>query len=399
MHKYLKLLLLIFIVIIVQSCSEDDSNPLTEKEDTSRGNIAEVMRQGELTTDNIQVLVSALGTPVPFSLTYDVEVYSIDYYTVDSKDNLQLASGALFIPKEADNLPLVSLQHGTETKSTSVASVHYLNSFEGFGGLIFASLGYATVVPDYLGLGVSNINHPYMHAESLTPCIVDFIRAGKKYAGERLISFNNKNFLVGYSEGGYLTLAAQKDIETNYLSEINLTAVAPMAGPYDFRTTVDSILVNGEYSTSVYIAYVLNSYDEVYNWNRLSDFFNSPYDVSVPALFDGTKEYFEISSELPSALSGLLKSEFVNNYLNGGEFNLKNALNENTLLDWTPTIPIHFYHGSADDVVPYQNSVNAVEVFSAKGADVSLTTINGGTHSSSVIESMIGAIEWFNTMK
>ena len=79
------------------------------------------------------------------------------------------------------------------------------------------------------------------------------------------------------------------------------------------------------------------------------------------------------------------------------ESELRNSLVENSLLDWTPVAPIHFFHGDSDEVVPYINAIKAVDVFSSRGTNVELTTIFGGTHSTSVTVSMIGAIEWFES--
>ena len=396
LHRYLKIYSLLVFLFFIASCSDDENNPVGEEE-SGRGVVVNSENSASVTTEGIQLLVNSIAASAPITLKYDVDVYSIDYYTVDLNNNEQLASGAIFVPKGNTEIPIVSIQHGTETKYDAVASVNYLNSFEGLGALVFASLGYLTIVPDYPGFGVSNVDHPYLHAKSLTPSIVDFIRAAKNFSNNKSLSLNGQVMLTGYSEGGYVTLAAQKDIEENYNSEIQLTAVAPMAGPYDFKGTVDSILADGEYSTPYYIAYVLKSYDEIYNWNRLDDFFQSPYNSTVNSLFDGSKEYDVVISQLPSTLGGLLKSEFISNYSNSGETELKNAIVENSLLDWTPTAPLHFFHGDADDVVSYENALKAKDEFSSKGSDVKLTTIFGGTHSTSVTSSMIGAMEWFET--
>lgn len=398
-YNKLKYFLTLVIIIIISACSDNnDSDPLSESS-FERGKIVESSLRNTLSTSDLQFLINSIPSGNSIDLKYGVEVYSIEYYTTDFFGNEQIASGAIFLPKEIDNLPTISFQHGTETKSTSVASVNFLNSFEGVGGAIFASLGYFMLVPDYLGFGVSDINHPYMHAESLTPGIIDFIRAGKNFSNDKNISLDGNLFLTGYSEGGYVTLAAQKDIELNYTGEFILTGVAPMAGPYDFIGTVDTILSKGEYSTPYYVAYVLKAYNEIYKWNRLDDFFQSPYNTTVTSLFNGSFSTQEVVSQLPSSISELLKDEFVNNYLSGNETELKKVLTDNTLLNWTPSAPIHFFHGDSDEAVFYFNAVKAVEEFSSKGANVKLTTIPGGTHGSSIFPSIIGLIDWLETFK
>ena len=72
---------------------------------------------------------------------------------------------------------------------------------------------------------------------------------------------------------------------------------------------------------------------------------------------------------------------------------------ENSLLNWTPHAPIHFFHGDADDVSPYQNTVTAVESLTANGAaDIRFTTIPGGTHLTASLPSLLGAIAWIDSL-
>ncbi len=73
----------------------------------------------------------------------------------------------------------MSIQHGTETKRDRVASVSPENSTEGIVGLLSASMGYLTMVPDYPGFGVSTCMHPYLHAESYYSQCDRFRNSGK----------------------------------------------------------------------------------------------------------------------------------------------------------------------------------------------------------------------------
>lgn len=385
--------------ILISYCSDNDKNPI-EPESYERGDISESALLSTYTKDNLDDLVNTLGLETSIPLSYSVKAYSLNYYTIDKDGKQELASGAIFIPQNVSDLSVVSIQHGTETFSNSVASVSPLNSIEGVSGLIFASTGYVILVPDYLGFGVSTIPHPYMHAKSLTPCVIDFIRAGRSFTANENIGVNEKLFLTGYSEGGYVTLATQKDIEENYSQEFNLTAVAPLAGPYDLRGTADSIFSQQNYSTPVYLGYLFSAYDKLYGWDRINDIFQSPYTSRINSLFDGSKTWIEISSQLPSSFNEFIKPEFVTNYKNGAEADILNALNENSLLDWKPLAPIHFFHGNADEVSFYENAIKTKEAFELRGAtNIQLTTIEGGTHSSAGRDAIIGTFEWFESYR
>jgi len=390
------LLISVISLALIGCNKEDDNNNPTPPETHERGDIDQISILGTFSQNDIQQIFNASNIEIPFNLEHDVKALSVSYYTVDGEGDQIVTSGAFFIPQETDNLPLLSLHHGTVTKRDMVASVSAYNSTEGIMGLMTASMGYFTVVPDYPGFGVSNIMHPYMHERSLVPSVIDFMRASKSFSSANQIAFDERVFLTGYSEGGYVTLLTQKEIEENYSDEFNLIAVAPLAGPYDLKGMSDSIFLANEYSTPTYIGFLLTAYNEIYDWDRLDDFFNAPYASMMPGLFDGSKTWGEIVNELPASFTDMMNPVFVSDYNNGNEADVLAAIQGNTLLNWIPQTPIHFFHGDADNIVPYQNVLTAIDVFTSNGAEnIQLTTIPGGTHETAGPAASFGAIEWF----
>jgi len=391
---------MVFWVLLISGGCRDRSAGPEEPIVYKRGDVISSKHLASFSKEVIQQIMSSSSVTLPFSLQYAVEHKSITYSTIDGKGNQVVASGGLMIPSGSQNLPLLSMQHGTETKRNRVASESAISSVEGTGGLITGSLGYVTAVPDYLGFGVSDKMHPYLHAKSLVPCVVDFMRAARSFCSSNGISLNGQVFLTGYSEGGYVTLVTQRAIELEHPQEFTLTAVAPMAGPYDLTGTMQTIFQSAQYTHTAYVAYVVTAYDNIYGWNRLDDFFNAPYSSMMRGLFDGSRTYGEIVSQLPSTFSGLVKSTFVTNVRNGSEQAFLGAVQENTLLDWKPRAPIHFFHGDADDVSPFQNSLTAYNRLKANGGtNIQLTTIPGGDHATSGMPAILGMIAWFGQMR
>ncbi len=397
----LLLILALTIVFVFQSCTKDEEQnnpPIPEIHE--RGEISKSQSLGTFTPNDIQQIFDAVNIQIPFELKYSVEVLSVEYFTIDKDDNITKVSGAFMIPEGIINMPLLSIQHGTETKSDLAASVAPNNSTEGMFGLITASMGYYTLIPDYIGFGVSDLTHPYMHMASIVPSVIDFMSAGKSYASENQITLDGKVFLTGYSEGGYVTLGIQKAIEEQYSNEFKLTAVAPCAGPYDLKGMTDTIFMADNYSTPAYIGYFLTSYNEIYEWNRLADIFNAPYAAKMIGLYNGSKTWGEVINQLPASFEDLINPDFVNAYNNGNEADFLAAVKENTILDWLPQTPIHFFHGDADDIVPYQNVLTVIERFNSNGAqNIQLTTIPGGTHETSGQAAIFGTIEWFESLR
>jgi predicted esterase len=388
-------LFLLTLFISLYFCK--DETPV-EPEILEPGKIVSTSSSGSYSAIFIDQFVKGIAgsTPINVNFIYDVDAYKVVYRTLDHKGNLTIASGVLFISKGKDNLSIVSLQHGTQTKRTSVGSVNPLSASE---GLIAASLGYFSVVPDYLGLGESTILHPYHHQKSSANAVIDIIRAGKEFAQKKNIKLNGQVFLAGYSEGGYVTLAAHKEIEQNYKNEITITASAPMAGAYDLNFTARKIINNKIYNQPSYLAFFMVAYNDIYGWNNLNSIFNSPYAEKIPPLFDGTKSTSEINAQLTNDLTKLFNQNFINTYLNDDNSPLAKAFTENSLINWKPESPMKLFHGNADEYVPYENATRARDYFKSLGSDVELITISGGTHLSAALPSIIGAMEWFEQIR
>lgn len=391
MQKTIHYLIVLALILSSGACLLDES------ENLERGDIINTTLINTYTPGEINQLWTNMGIPKILTPHHTVDAIRMVYQTIDGRGNPVQASGAFMVPVTDQSLPMLSLQHGTESKRNLVASESPLNSVEGVAGLYMGSLGYLICIPDYLGFGISTQMHPYCHAAANTPAIIDLIRAARRYCQENGISWNQELFLTGYSEGGYMTLATHKQIEQYHSDEFNLIAVAPMAGPYDLFGTARTVFQANQYVNLGYIGYLLTAYDAIYGWNRLADIFNPPYDTLMPELFNGHYTWDQITDQMPASFSALIKPDFRNNFLNGNETEVITALQENTLLNWSPQTPIRFYHGDADLVVPYQNALTAMNNLRNNGAvNISLVTIYGGNHGSSAPDCFLEMILWFD---
>jgi predicted esterase len=392
--------ILFSLLILFQACNKSTSVDPTDIEKHDRGYIYTSESIITYAPEQINQITNLLGIEHDYQFIYDVQVIRIIYQSIDANNDPIRVSGALMIPLNADSIPIISMNHGTVTGRDEVASVWPTNTPEGVTGLWMASMGYYSCLPDYPGFGVSEILHPYIHAKSLANSIIDMIRAAKQYTEKSGISLSEQLFLTGYSEGGYATLAIHKEIEDSYSEEFRVTASAPMAGPYDLSETVESIFQQESYPSPAYIAFFLTAYDEIYNWNRLNSFFNSPYAEMMTGLFDGSKTYAEINSQLPESINLLLRLDFVSDYLQGKETEVQAAIVENTLLNWKSSAPIRFFHGDLDKTVPIFNTTNAVASLKASGgSDIEFITIKGADHGTAGLPCIFGMIEWFNQLK
>jgi alpha-beta hydrolase superfamily lysophospholipase len=330
---------------------------------------------------------------------HGVSTYKIIYETSYKKRTIQ-ASGLLFIPEDlAEPAPLISLQHGTTFVKKNAPSTG--NTFTGME--YFAAAGYVAIMPDYIGYGASEeIFHPYYDRTHSAYTVIDMIKACKEFVQRENILINDQLFMAGYSEGGYVTLAATKELEDNPVHNLNVTAVAAGAGGYDLEDMLQSVISNRYYTYPSYLAFVLMAYNTTYDWNNpLSYFFQDKYAMTLDTLMNGTYEGWQINSRLTSEVKNLLNPNFLNGLKDPeGEALLKSALMENSVPGWKTNLPIRLYHGTRDEIIPHTNSELTLEKFRSMGSEnITLTLINGGTHGSTFVPMLQQFIPWFESLR
>ena len=366
--------------------------------------------RGKLLSSTLMTNFSALtlnffyfANGINLTAQYGVNCYKVVYETIDPLGGRTTASGGLYLPQKTGvSWPLLSFSHGTETQTNEVPSVTL--TFDAFGGVAFASVGYASVVADLLGLGSSPGFHPFLHARSEATASVDMLRAARAYCASNNISLNGQIFLAGYSQGGHTEMALHRELEMYHTNEFTITASAPMAGPYDLSgVELNDILSSRCPPNPYYAAYVLVAYQSVYHlapgW---ADLLAPPYNTTLPPLFNGNTSGSNINQAMPACnVSSIFTPGVLLSLTNDPGSALYQALRANDLYRWEPVAPVRLYHCSGDlDVLP-ANSQVAYSNFVALGAtNVQLIDPSpGADHSGCVIPALEAAKAWFDTLK
>ena len=380
---------------VLFSCQREENEPARPA-----GTFLSATELSRYDTTFVRMIVNGIEGIGRVTIAYNVVAEKIVYLTTDPDGKVVEASGLLVMPETLGSFPLLSIQHGTIARRQDVSSADPMLN-EGVVALISGVGGYITLIPDYLGLGVSKEMHPYLMRDILAGNVTDMIVAVREHIRQQGATDDGQLYLAGYSEGGYVTLAAHRALEMNGAPEgLQVVASAPMAGSYDLKLTVDTILSYGVYHSPAFIAYILYAYDHFYHWNRLEEIFREPYASLIPGLFDGTHTTGDINDRLPVEIDQLLQADFMKAWYAGQTPWLLEALRGNSLLDWGPSAPVRLYHGDQDHTVPFWNAVKACEELRNHGGEhIGLVTIAGGNHDSSVIPSFTGALHWFDSLR
>ncbi|MGV3588991.1 MAG: alpha/beta hydrolase family protein [Adhaeribacter sp.] len=392
--------LLLLWIFISTGCQQEEAKavaPIPEKDHLVSAKLVTELPQAIL-----QAMADNRGYPgIKNNIRNDIQVYQVTYLTTYQGKDIQ-ASGLMCVPKNVTGaMPILSGQHGT-TFEQQAAPTNFPATFSGFE--LFASAGYLTVIPDYIGYGASkDIFHPYYNQQYSASAVIDLVKAAQSYAKKNQLQLNDQLFLVGYSEGGYVTLAAQKEIETNPKHNLTVTASASGAGGYDLVDMLAEVKTGKQYPNPSYLAFILQAFNSANGWNRpLTELFKEPYASQMPQLFNGVASAGAINRALPKEPEKLFNEEFFANLKKeDGELIFKKALVDNSIVtNWVPQSPTKIYQGTADAVVFYQNSKNAYDTFIAAGAkNLEFIPIQGGTHGSSIEPMLMAVIPWFQSLK
>jgi pimeloyl-ACP methyl ester carboxylesterase len=377
----------IVISLTISSCSKTtDPTPAANEYLVSNS------LTGEFTKDQ---LAKQVDPQVALFLRNGIKVYKITYKTTNTDGTQTQASGAILVPTTTDKTAMLSIQHGTITDDSQAPSYYNAGSESTVAGSLFASLGYIVVYPDYVGYGASKaLPHTYEHRSGLATACVDMLRAAREFVKQEKINWDDRLYLAGYSEGGYATMATLKKLEEEFPAEFNIRATSCGSGAYDKTATVKHLLNNktdGVASSNRLYLWVLLTYDRIYKLNRpMNTYFKEPYATQIQSQRENTSINFSLNT--------IFSESFLKGVNDGTDTALLNAIKDNDVYDWKPKTPLRLYHGDADNLVFYFNSVNANKAMQARGAtNVEFVTLKGKDHGTAISDYLLDTYSYFST--
>lgn len=230
-----------------------------------------------------------------------VVTYHYEFATVGGAGEATLSSGAIMVPTgpgsqcgqaTANAHPVVLYAHGTSIEKRfdlSNFTNGSTNAAADESALIadaYAAQGFIVVAPNYAGYDTSTLSyHPYLNEKQQAQEMMDALDAARAalatlplpHGEPRHVTDAGSLFIAGYSQGGYVALAALKAMRA---AGRPVTAVAPASGPYALGAYVDAafsgrVPVGGTYFAPL----LLSSYQHAYGtlYGRVSDVINGIY--------------------------------------------------------------------------------------------------------------------------
>jgi pimeloyl-ACP methyl ester carboxylesterase len=366
-----------------------------------RGKLLTSYLKGQWTVNDQNAAYAGWGIAYFATAKFGIISRVFTYETVDPYGLSITNSAELILPMGMNGpLPLAGVQHGTLLLKTDAPSQP--NSGDIWASVL-ASYGYAVVVADYLGLGSSPGYQAYLHAKSEATSVVDALRAGKALCTSNNVTLNGQLFLTGYSQGGHVTMAAHRELETFHTNEFSLTACAPCAGPYDLGgVTIKSMLTN--YPDSVPFSLVLAAYLPIYQLgDTLEELLAPPYRSTLPPLLDGRHTETQLAAALPADPIAILRPDYQADFRTNSNNPFRKALRDNNTYSWTPHAPVKMFHCQGDPIVVHANAEVAYQSFTNSGA-CCVSLVDPGApaqldHDGCWAPSLQGILSWFETLR
>ena len=283
--------------------------------------------------------------------------FPVAYWSTDPQGDSLLVSGRVYLPKQRYLNGIMIGCHYTITSDIEAPS--NMLSMES----LFAMKGYAVIMPDYVGYGVSRDKvHPYLHWRSAAKTAVDLLNCMPELLEYYGYSYPIDVVVTGYSQGGAVALGV-----TRMLEELDSMWIVRKlyagAGPYDPAGTYLYSMERNEMGIPAAIPLIVMGLSDAYELEfKQEDFFVEPL-LSNYEEWVLSKEY--TVGDINYLMGSTVMTELMTEEALDMDSPLADMLYE--VLLWNSNVgydlrsPAYFLHSIDDEVVPILNTINLQE--------------------------------------
>lgn len=241
--------------------------------------------------------------------------------------------------------------------------------------IFFCTSGALIIMPDYIGAGITHDrSEPYLVAQHNGDVAVDGYLAGLKFAKENIKNFSAdyNGYIIGYSEGGSVSLAALRSLQQRSEERqkmLNVKRVVCGDGPYDLGATFETYLKEDSMLLPLVIPLAINGImtgypDSVKTLKYEECFTDTALATGIPQTIrannGSTMQLLSFNKKVKCA-KDVLSDKIMG--MNTPEYRRLFSLLErqNLCKGWEPKYPVLFFHDKGDTIVPFINMEHAVQ--------------------------------------
>jgi pimeloyl-ACP methyl ester carboxylesterase len=228
-------------VALLSGCSQRE-RPVTPQPATGPSSMSGVPVEADFSGSGGGTVKSAVTLPTVDRRILKVTSLAarVEYESKSGIDgSSQLVSGSVFVPRgdpPAGGWPIIAMGHGTTGVQHDCGPSlwpNLLGASEAVATLVNG--GFVVTLPDYQGLGMDRIYHPYLDSTTVGYNMIDAVRAARKVvpnASDRWLAF-------GSSQGGQAAWAAN-ELASSYGAGLDLVGAAGVSPAANVTGLADS---------------------------------------------------------------------------------------------------------------------------------------------------------------
>lgn len=317
------------------------------------------------------------------------DAWNVLYLSTDGVGNRNAVTGTVFMPDNY-NGRVMTYAIGTHGLASMCApSKQYDMGIDYENANIVAALnaGYALVVTDNPGFTNGDIPS-YMVGIAQGHASLDIITAAKQIPLTG-INDNAKVAIWGYSQGGQTACWAGQ-LQPSYLPNINLVGVAAGGVPGDLIAT--GHYIDGKVGSSFLLQVVMGFWsqypDQVPLWDLANDEGKEAMErAQEVCTFGALFEFMHVElSEFVTGNPSL--DELIDTYVYG-------PLMDQKLGNMDIEAPLYMYHGTMDEIIPLEQSLELKEAYCDMGMNVTYG-VYPGEHIITQFQAATTVLDWLN---
>ena len=323
--------------------------------------------------------------PVTRGVPTGAQAWRVLYRSTDMNDQPIAVSGLVIAPTAASDEPreIIAIAPGTQGIYPDCANSQLADPFSGhFTDLqTMIDEGFVVVRTDYPGLGTPGV-HPYLVGKSEGQAVLDSVRAARNLipeAGERYA-------IMGASQGGHSSMFASQ-MAPDYAPELTLVGTVTQAGAFDLAGILEARM--DDRVGGILLPFVFYSWSANYPGIDIDSVVKPEYQAIVERLAHTCTStplaYLPVMRTIPVPDTFLAIDPLTTEPWDS-------LIEENTP-DGPVNTPLLLVHGTADEVIPFEGSVDEAARRCSEGEDVTFLRYLETPHAA-VPQSTLTALGW-----
>jgi alpha-beta hydrolase superfamily lysophospholipase len=263
---------------------------------------------------------------------------------------------------------------------------------------VFASNGFAVLIPDYPGLGETLRPQAF----TLTRVNISAIRAmlaqaRREPALARIAARSQPLFVMGFSQGGQLAAATHADLERKPVAGFDHRATMAVAAPIDLTGMMQRRLQASDPFGRILFAGALWAHAVAANV-PLEQVFAPPIARRISWWMDGGHDPMTLLDQVPATTTAMLNPDFIAGFQQDRNHWFRRSLNASSPLNLVPRTPLRLVVGTADPIVEAQATRPLYDAARARGGNVEWVEVPGADHAGAAAASYGPALDWFTSL-